>query len=62
MQLQRLQERLGDRVDLLHGLAGLARWRADGETVRDCYERILRLNDQDEIAHFQLRYLAATDD
>ena len=61
LQLQRLHERFGDRVDLLHGLAGLARWQADGARARDCYERILRLDENDEIARFQLAYLSASD-
>ncbi len=62
LQLQRLKERLGDRGDLLHGLAGLARWRSDDEVARDYYERILQMNDQDEVARFQLGYLSAARD
>jgi len=62
LRLQQLHGRFGDRIDLLHTMAGLARWRDDVTTARDLYERILRLNAADEVARFQLGYLAASMD
>lgn len=62
LRLAHLNERFPDRPDLLHTLAGLARWRADTGQARDLYERLLRLNGDDEIARFQLEYLAASED
>ena len=57
-----LLERLGSRVDLLHSLASLARIKGDTHTAIERYRAILGVAPDDEVAGFQLQYLAAARD
>jgi tetratricopeptide (TPR) repeat protein len=62
LQLAALLERLGPRADLLHSRASLARVRGDTTQALACYEQILRLDPDDQVARFQVQYLAAAGD
>lgn len=62
LQLAALLERLGPRADLMHSRASLARVRGDTALALGCYEQILRLDPDDEVARFQVQYLAAAGD
>jgi len=62
LRLQALLDRLGPRADVLHSLASLARFKGDNAAAADWYHRILMLNPGDEVARFQLEYLAAAGD
>jgi hypothetical protein len=61
-RLQNLLDHFGPRADLLHSLASLARIKGDGTTAAQRYEQILQLDATDEVARFQLEYLAAAGD
>ena len=62
LRLQALLDRLGPRADVLHSLASLARFKGDSAAAAEWYHRILMLDPGDEVARFQLDYLAASGD
>ena len=61
-RLQSLLDRFGPRSDLLHSLASLARVKGDTVAAVERYHAILALDPNDEVAGFQLQYLAAAGD
>ena len=61
-RLQSLLDRFGPRSDLLHSLASLARVKGDTAAAVERYHAILALDPNDEVAGFQLQYLAAAGD
>jgi tetratricopeptide (TPR) repeat protein len=62
LRLQSLLDRFGPRSDLLHSLASLARVKGDSAAAVERYHAILALHPDDEVARFQLEYLAAAGD
>lgn len=58
MRMLALLDSLGDRTDLLHSLASLASSKGDTSAAAERYHRILLLNPDDNVAAFQLQYLA----
>lgn len=62
LRLQHLLGELGPRADMLHSLASLARVRGETEVAVTHYRSILQLQPGDEVARFQLQYLAAAGD
>ncbi|MDA0333756.1 MAG: hypothetical protein O2782_01165 [bacterium] len=62
LRLQALLHRLGPRVDVLHSLASMDRFKGDNVAAAERYQQILLLVPGDEVARFQLEYLAAAGD
>lgn len=62
LRLLALLDSLGPRADLLHSLASLARIKGDSAAAMERYHQLLGLNPDDEVAAFQLQYLAAAGD
>ncbi len=62
LRLQAMLDHFGNRPDLLHSLASLALVKGDSATAIDRYQVILAFNPNDEVARFQLEYLAAAHD
>ena len=62
LRLQSLLDRFGPRSDLLHSLASLARLKGDSAAAVERYHAILALHPDDEVARFQLEYLAVAGD
>jgi tetratricopeptide (TPR) repeat protein len=62
LQLLAMLDHFGERRDLLHSLASLARIKGETTLAIERYQRILALQPGDEVARFQLQYLAAAGD
>ena len=50
-------ERVPDNLELLHGIAAVARLKNDIETAETRYRQILKIAPDDRVAYFNLGYL-----